>query len=655
MDYGPAPESAAPALAWLDAHGRQLRPLHRRRAGTPPGGSYFDDRSIRPTAQRAGAGRPGDARPTSTRRWRPRRGARRLEGARRPRARPLPLRARPRDVQKHSRLFAVLETLDNGKPIRETRDIDIPLVARHFYHHAGWAQLLDARVPRLRAARRRGPDHPVELPAADAGLEDRPGAGHGQHGGAQARRVHLADGAALRRDLRARSGCRPASSTSSPATATTGAGSSTIPTSTRSPSPARPRWARSSARRPPARGKKLSLELGGKSPFIVFEDADLDSAVEGVVDAIWFNQGQVCCAGSRLLVQESDRATAARQAARAHGDAARRRPARQGHRHRRDRRPGAARAHPARWSKQGVAEGATCWQPDVGAARTTAASTRRRCSPTSRPPATVAQVEIFGPVLVAMTFRTPEEAVALANNTRYGLAASVWSENINLALDIAPQAQGRRGLDQLHQPVRRRRRLRRLPRERLRPRGRPRGAVRVREAVRSRPEPARRRLRARAPPTRRPAAGADVAVDAGPSTAPPRCTSAASRRARTGGYAAPVLGPDGRAGRRGRRGQPQGHPQRRRGRPRRAGWASADRPTTARRSSTTSPRTSRRAPRSSPAASRAMTGAAAGAGRGRAADRAPLRLRRLGRQVRRRGAPPAAAQRRRSPWPSRSA
>ena len=174
------------------------------------------------------------------------------------------------------------------------------------------------------------------------------------------------------------------------------------------------------------------------------------------------------------------RRAAGREAARAHGDAARRRPARQGGGHRAPSsrpcsceqitRPGATRAR-----KKARRCGSR-----RGPARPRAASIRRRCSPTSRPPSTMAQVEIFGPVLVSMTFRTPAEAVALANNTRYGLAASVWTENINLALDVAPQDQGGHGLDQLHQPVRRGQRLRRLPRERLRPRGRPRRAVRVR-------------------------------------------------------------------------------------------------------------------------------------------------------------------------------
>jgi aldehyde dehydrogenase (NAD+) len=184
-------------------------------------------------------------------------------------------------------------------------------------------------------------------------------------------------------------------------------------------------------------GKGLSLELGGKSPFLVFEDADLDSVVEGVVDAIWFNQGQVCCAGSRLLVQEgiADRLVEKLRA--------RMERLRVGSPLDKAVDMGAIVA-PVQLERikalvaQGVSEGATCWQPSW------ACPTDGWFHPPTlftnvAPSATIAQVEIFGPVLVTMTFRTPEEAVALANNTPFGLASSVWSENINLALDIAPK------------------------------------------------------------------------------------------------------------------------------------------------------------------------------------------------------------------------
>ena len=184
-------------------------------------------------------------------------------------------------------------------------------------------------------------------------------------------------------------------------------------------------------------GKKLTLELGGKSPFIVFEDADLDSVVEGVVDAIWFNQGQVCCAGSRLLVQEgvADRLTQKLRA--------RMEKLRVGSPLDKAVDMGAIVA-PVQLDRirglveKGVEEGAKMWQPSW------ACPTEGYFYPPTlftdvSPAATIAQVEIFGPVLVSMTFRTPKEAVELANNTPYGLAASVWSENINLALDVAPK------------------------------------------------------------------------------------------------------------------------------------------------------------------------------------------------------------------------
>ena len=169
----------------------------------------------------------------------------------------------------------------------------------------------------------------------------------------------------------------------------------------------------------------------------MFEDADLDSVVEGVVDAIWFNQGQVCCAGSRLLVQEG---VAERLIAKLR---ARMETLRIGSPLDKAVDMGAIVA-PIQLERirslvdQGRDEGADMWQP------TWACPTEGCFYPPTlftnvQPSSSIAQVEIFGPVLVAMTFRTPSEAVALANNTQYGLAASVWSENINLALDIAPK------------------------------------------------------------------------------------------------------------------------------------------------------------------------------------------------------------------------
>src|SRR3954470_2660847 len=184
-------------------------------------------------------------------------------------------------------------------------------------------------------------------------------------------------------------------------------------------------------------GKKLTLELGGKSPFIVFEDADLDAAVEGLVDSIWFNQGQVCCAGSRLLVQESvEQRFLAKLRARMDN-------LRLGSPLDKSIDIGALvdpvqRQRIIALVEAARAEGCTVWQPacELPANGSWFPPTLITGASTS---AAVAQAEIFGPVLVAMSFRTPPEAVQLANNTVYGLAACVWTENISLALDVAPQ------------------------------------------------------------------------------------------------------------------------------------------------------------------------------------------------------------------------
>jgi len=183
------------------------------------------------------------------------------------------------------------------------------------------------------------------------------------------------------------------------------------------------------------RGIKLSLELGGKSPFIVFDDADQDAAVEGLVDAIWFNQGQVCCAGSRLLVQE-DIAEDFYAKVRARMDKLR-----IGDSLDKSIDIGAIIDPSQRdmidgWVKLGVEQGAQLYQPACELP-TTGSWYPPTLLTHVEPASAVVQEEIFGPVVVAMTFRTPKEAVALANNTRYGLAASLWSENINLALDVA--------------------------------------------------------------------------------------------------------------------------------------------------------------------------------------------------------------------------
>jgi aldehyde dehydrogenase (NAD+) len=332
--------------------------------------------------------------------------------------------------------LAVLETMDNGKPIRESRDLDIPLVARHFYHHAGWAQLLQQEFPDYTACGVVGQIIPWNFPLLMLAWKIAPALATGNTvvlKPAEFTPLTALAFAEICQEIKLPAGV---------VNIVTGDGSTgealvkhpdvdkiAFTGSTEVGRAIRSATAKSH--------KRLSLELGGKSPFIVFEDADLDSAVEGMVDGIWLNQGQVCCAGSRLLMQESiaepliakirDRMSTLRVGppldkaidigaivARVQLDRIQ------------------------RLVDQGVADGATCWQPPMEMP-----SRGLYFPPTLlsnvHPTSIVAQQEIFGPVLAAMTFRTPTEAVELANNTVYGLAACVWSESINVALHVSAQ------------------------------------------------------------------------------------------------------------------------------------------------------------------------------------------------------------------------
>ena len=434
MEYGPAPEDAKEAQAWLERHGHRFGNFINNQWQAPAAGAYFDTidpsngEKLAAVAQSSAA--DIDVAVQSARaalpKWR----------ALTPHIRARYLYALARLVQKHSRLLSVLETMDNGKPIRESRDIDIPLVARHFYYHAGWAQLLEREFPEYEPCGVVGQIIPWNFPLLMLAWKIAPALATGntvvlkpaeftpltalafaelcQAVGLPAGAVNIVTGDGTTGEALV----KHADVDKIAFTGSTEVG----------------RAIRSATA---ASSKRLSLELGGKSPFIIFDDADLDSAVEGLVDGIWLNQGQVCCAGSRLLMQESiaqpllvkikDRMSTLRIGA-----------------------PldkaidiGAIvaqvqldRIH--RLVSQGIAEGATCWQPEV------ALPARGFFYPPTllsnvHPTSIVAQEEIFGPVLAAMTFRTPREAVELANNTVYGLAACVWSENINVALQVAAQ------------------------------------------------------------------------------------------------------------------------------------------------------------------------------------------------------------------------
>lgn len=432
MEYGTAPESANVAKAWLKQHdndfGHFINGEWVKKAGRK---TYA---AVNPsTGELLAQTTQGDAgdinhavccAAEAQKKW----------AQTDPHVRARHLYAIARSVQKHHRLIAVMESLDNGKPIRESRDCDIALVARHFYHHAGWAQLVDTEMKDWKPVGVVGAIVPWNFPLMlltwkicpalamgntvvlkpasvtrltalllaeichDAGLP--PGVfnvvtGNGAFGSLLASHPSV--------DKVAFTGSTPVGQTLRKLTAGT--------------------------------GKKLSLELGGKSPVIVMDTADLDSAVEGIVDAIYFNQGQVCSAGSRLLVQETvfDKFIEKIKERLTHF--------RIGPSLDKTIDIGAVVSEAqlntiSEYVESARKDGAVVYQasyemPKKGFYYPPTLITNVQTS--SR----IVQEEVFGPVLVAMSFRTAKEAISMGNNSNYGLAGSVWSENLPTALEMA--------------------------------------------------------------------------------------------------------------------------------------------------------------------------------------------------------------------------
>lgn len=430
MDYGPAPEADGEARAWIAGHEGTF--------GHFIGGAFVVGKDHFETSEPAtgnvlakmakGSTTDVDAAVAAARKAQKKWSA--LPGH----ARARHLYALARTIQRNARLIAVVEALDNGKPVRETRDIDIPLAARHFYHHAGWAQLQNAEFPDYDPVGVVGQIIPWNFPVLMLAWKIAPALALGNT--VVLKPAEFTSLTALLIAELAHAAGLPAGVLN----IVTGEGETgamlvkhddvdkvAFTGSTEVGRLIRKLTAGS--------GKSLTLELGGKSPFIVFDDADLDGAVEGVVDAIWFNQGQVCCAGSRLLLQEGIADAFITKLTRRMENL----------------RVGApldkaidmgSIVAPVQLERiktlvdQGVKEGATLHQPAgaIPAAGSYFPPTLLSNVATS---STVATEEIFGPVAVSMTFRTPDEAVQLANHSRYGLAASIWSETIGLALNIA--------------------------------------------------------------------------------------------------------------------------------------------------------------------------------------------------------------------------
>ncbi|MDQ0069926.1 aldehyde dehydrogenase (NAD+) [Variovorax boronicumulans] len=436
MDYGPAPESDTDARQWLARHAEGFGHFIGGRFTDVSAGAQFDTAEPA-TGQRLagiaqGSAEDVDAAVAAARAAQP--GWLALGGHGRARH----LYALARMVQRHARLLAVVEALDNGKPIRETRDLDVPLVARHFYHHAGWAQLQEREFADQVPLGVVGQIIPWNFPLLMLAWKIAPALALGNT--VVLKPAELTPlSALLFAELAAEAGLPPGvlnvvtgdGATGAALVAHEGVDKIAFTGSTDVGRLIREATAGS--------GKSLTLELGGKSPFIVFDDADIDAAVEGVVDAIWFNQGQVCCAGSRLLLQEGIAADFIERLKR------RMQSLRVGSPLDKAIDMGSL-IDPTQLERvrtlvaTGVREGASCYQAP-GALPPGGSFFPPTLLTNVHPASTVATEEIFGPVLVTMTFRTPDEAVALANNTRYGLAASVWSETIGLALGIAPQLQ----------------------------------------------------------------------------------------------------------------------------------------------------------------------------------------------------------------------
>ncbi|XP_041033684.1 aldehyde dehydrogenase family 16 member A1 isoform X1 [Carcharodon carcharias] len=435
MSYGPVPETPKNAQAWLDYHkrcfghfigGKWVKPENRKFSASK---NPANGESLATTieGEEADVELAVNAAKKAFESWS---------------KLPCHVRARhlysvARNVQKHQRLLSVLESMDNGKPIRESRDCDIPLVVRHFYHHAGWAQLMDVEMKDWKPVGVVAAIVPWNFPLMLLTWKICPALAMGNTVVLKpASYTRLT--ALLFAEICAEAGLPPGVFNVVTGNGAFGSklathqnvdkvaftGSTTVGQLLR----------RSTA----GTGKKLSLELGGKSPFIVFDTADMDSVVEGLVDAIWFNQGQVCSAGSRLLMQESiaddliKRLKQRMQRLRV-GDSL----------------------------DKGIDMGALVDESQkktimeyVEQAKAEGADVYQMCEEMHQktqkglfyPPTLITNVntvsrvvreEIFGPVLVALTFRTTKEAIALANNSPYGLAGSVWTENLPLALEVA--------------------------------------------------------------------------------------------------------------------------------------------------------------------------------------------------------------------------
>jgi aldehyde dehydrogenase (NAD+) len=342
-----------------------------------------------------------------------------------------------RRIQERARELAVLETMDGGKPIKESRDVDLPLVAQHFFYHAGWADKLDyafpGRTPKPVGVC--GQIIPWNFPLLMAAWKLAPALACGNTCVLKPAETTSLTALALAEILQEVE-LPPGVVNIVTGAGATGAALAEHPDVRKVAFTGSTEIGKRLAKMVAGTGKKLTLELGGKSPNIIFADAAIDQAIEGIVSSIWFNQGHVCCAGSRLFVEESiadevvDKLTHRMQSLRV-GDPL-------------DKNTDVGAINSAeqlktieRYIDAGGDEGAILHEinsqslPDRG-------YWCRPCFFTGvQPSHVIAREEIFGPVLSVMTFRTPEEAIARANNTPYGLAAGIWTNTGSKVFEIA--------------------------------------------------------------------------------------------------------------------------------------------------------------------------------------------------------------------------
>jgi aldehyde dehydrogenase (NAD+) len=341
-----------------------------------------------------------------------------------------------RGIQERSRELAVLESLDNGKPIKESRDVDVPLAAAHFFYYAGWADKLDYAGfgPSPKPLGVAGQVIPWNFPLLMAAWKIAPALACGNTVVLKPAETTPLSALVLAEII--------AEAELPPGVVNILAGGPVIGQAIvehddvdKIAFTGSTEVGKIIQRTLAGTGRKVTLELGGKAANIVFDDAPIDQAVEGIVNGIYFNQGQVCCAGSRLLVQESVEDELISSLKRRLGTL------RVGHPLDKNTDVGAINSAAQltrirELTDAGEAEGAvrwspTCELPDRGFWFVPTVFTG--VSQTSR----IAQEEIFGPVLSVLTFRTPDEAIAKANNTPYGLSAGVWTEKGSRILSMA--------------------------------------------------------------------------------------------------------------------------------------------------------------------------------------------------------------------------